>query len=91
MKNKYSKVLILVLVILGILGFYSQFGLSTVPSTLVSTESTARSIRPAIVVDTNDNIHIVWDDLTNYGGSGSDSDIFYKRWNNSTQTWGQPK
>ena len=54
---------------------------------LVSTESTEKSFRQGIVVDENNNIHIVWNDLTNYGGSGSDLDIFYKRWNASAGSW----
>ncbi|MCX6799169.1 MAG: Ig-like domain-containing protein, partial [Candidatus Diapherotrites archaeon] len=44
---------------------------------VVSTESTSTSSRPAIAVD-DANIYIAWDDTTNYGGSGTDKDIFFK-------------
>ncbi|MGD8544973.1 MAG: pectinesterase family protein, partial [Candidatus Bathyarchaeota archaeon] len=47
---------------------------------VVSTESTANSLRPSLAVDPNGNIHIAWDDTTDYVGSGSDPDIFYKRY-----------
>ncbi len=32
---------------------------------VVSTESSLRSLRPAVAVDVTDNVHIVWHDLTN--------------------------
>jgi hypothetical protein len=54
---------------------------------LVSTESTSRSDRPSIAVDTLNNIHIAWDDETEYASSGSDGDIFYKKKYSETNTW----
>lgn len=54
---------------------------------VVSTESSLRSLRPAIAVDFYDNVHIVWHDLTVYSGSGGDEDIFYKCWNATTELW----
>jgi len=54
---------------------------------VVSTESTGSSITPTIAVDGTGNIHVVWYDMTNYGGSGTDYDIFYKRWNATSSTW----
>jgi hypothetical protein len=54
---------------------------------VVSTESSLRSLRPAIAVDSNDNVHIVWHDLTAYSGAGGDEDIFYKCWNTTTESW----
>ncbi len=54
---------------------------------VVSTVSDQRSLRPAITVDSKDNIHIVWEDLTVYDSSGSDSDIFYRFYNSTTETW----
>ena len=44
---------------------------------LVSTESTVSSYYPAIAVD-DTNIYITWWDSTNYGGAGTDKDIFFK-------------
>ncbi len=55
---------------------------------VVSTESTGTSDNPSVVVDGAGNVHVAWEDVTNYGGSGSDQDIFYKAWNATTGTWG---
>ena len=49
---------------------------------VVSTESTNWSWRPSLMVDTDSVVHIAWMDYTDYGGSGSDIDIFYKYKNN---------
>ena len=54
---------------------------------VVSTESTSNSNHATIAVDSAGNLHVVWEDLTNYGGSGTDYDIFYKRWNTISSTW----
>ncbi|MHA1301724.1 MAG: hypothetical protein ACTSO9_20075 [Candidatus Helarchaeota archaeon] len=54
---------------------------------VVSTESTGASDYPAVAVDVFGNIHVVWRDLTDYGGSGTDYDIFYKFWNVTSRTW----
>ncbi len=54
---------------------------------VVSTESTYDIYRPKLIVDSAENIHITWYDLTNYAGSGDDADVFYKRWDNSLVTW----
>ncbi len=44
----------------------------------VSTESTSYSYNPSLAVDTLGNVHVAWDDLTDYLESGTDEDIFYK-------------
>jgi len=54
---------------------------------VVSTESTDTSSNPSIAVDVAGNVHIAWEDETDYAGSGEAWDIFYKRWNASTSTW----
>ncbi len=54
---------------------------------LISTESTASSSHPSIAVDDLGDIHIVWEDITNYGGQGADLDVFYKRWDSISDTW----
>ena len=54
---------------------------------VVSTESTSNSFDPTIAVDSTGNLHVGWGDETNYGGSGADTDIFYKRWNVTSSTW----
>ena len=47
---------------------------------VISTESTGLSDYPSLAVDPEGNIHVAWWDLTDYGTSGSDADIFYKRY-----------
>ncbi|MCG3256617.1 MAG: hypothetical protein KAU62_11045 [Candidatus Heimdallarchaeota archaeon] len=54
---------------------------------VVSTESVADSYDPSIAVDSTGNVHIAWEDLTDYAGSGTDRDIFYKRWDASSSSW----
>ncbi len=54
---------------------------------VVSTESTSSFYKPSLSVDTLGNVHITWHDETEYAGSGSDFDIFYKRWDATTSSW----
>ncbi|NVM31033.1 MAG: hypothetical protein HWN65_19485 [Candidatus Helarchaeota archaeon] len=54
---------------------------------VLSIESTDISNDPSLTVDRFDNIHVVWEDRTNYSGCGTDYDIFYKAWNSSTEAW----
>ena len=55
---------------------------------VVSTESTEASYSPVIAADSLGNIHIAWEDFTNYAGAGPfDSDIFYKRWVVENSSW----
>jgi len=53
---------------------------------LVSSESTQNSDSPSMCVDSFGNVHIVWTDLTNVNGNGADADIFYKKWNATTES-----
>ncbi|NVM55244.1 MAG: Ig-like domain-containing protein, partial [Candidatus Helarchaeota archaeon] len=54
---------------------------------VISTESTRSSCVPTIAIDRFGNLHVTWEDKTNYGGAGVDRDIFYKRWNATLDTW----
>jgi hypothetical protein len=54
---------------------------------LVSSESADLSRFPSLTIDTKGNVHVVWDDATNYGSSGGDEDVFYKYKNRTTQLW----
>ncbi len=54
---------------------------------VVSTESTDTSSYPSLVADVGGNIHVVWHDQTDYAGAGTDSDIFYKSRDTTSQTW----
>ncbi len=70
--------------------FYKCWNASTESWTItevVSTESLEISAYPSLAVDSAGNVHITWQDWTNYAGSGSDMDIFYKRWNVTSETW----
>ncbi|MCE7742853.1 MAG: hypothetical protein GOP50_10400 [Candidatus Heimdallarchaeota archaeon] len=70
--------------------FYKRRDASTslwTTTEVVSTESTANSIYPALTTDAAGIVHIVWQDSTNYTNCGTDSDIFYKYWNASISSW----
>ncbi len=70
--------------------FYKRWNATTFSWTaaeIVSIESTNLSVQSSIVVDVEGNVHIAWSDWTDYAGSGTDFDIFYKHWNISTSTW----
>ncbi|MCE7748228.1 MAG: hypothetical protein GPJ51_07515 [Candidatus Heimdallarchaeota archaeon] len=54
---------------------------------VISTESTGKSYHPSLAADNIGNVHITWNDQTNYAGAGTDWDIFYKHWNASTSLW----
>jgi hypothetical protein len=45
---------------------------------VVSTVSTADSTQPRIKIDSNDGVHVIWSDYTDYLGSDADNDIFYR-------------
>ncbi len=49
---------------------------------LVSKECNSDSSFPSIIVDNLENIHIVWQDNSNYSSSGIDYDVFYKKFIN---------
>ena len=46
---------------------------------VVSTVSTGDSLYPSLAVDSSGNVHVAWVDSTDYGGSGTDPGIFYRR------------
>jgi len=72
--------------------FYRRWNASSgvwTGTNLVSNNSTMDSLNPAIAVDSDGNVHIVWSDWTDYGSSGSDMDIFYRCWNASTGLWNE--
>jgi len=60
--------------------FYKRYevGVGWTATEVVSTESKAHSRYPSLTVDLARNVHIAWEDATDYGGSGTDADIFYK-------------
>jgi len=64
--------------------FYKNRTSSWSSTDVVSTESTGASFRPSLAVDSGGNVHVAWEDSTDYAGAGTDSDIFYK---NRTSSW----
>jgi len=54
---------------------------------VVSTESTEKTEYPIVDVDSDGNVHVMWQDFTAYDNCGLDIDIFYKCWNATTKSW----
>lgn len=38
-------------------------------------------------MDSADNLHVAWEDNTDFESSGADRDIFYKKWDSTTSSW----
>ncbi len=57
------------------------------PAELVSTVSTTSSMDSEIRIGSNDEIHVMWVDQTNYAGVGLDADIFYRYKDPETKLW----
>ena len=54
---------------------------------VVSIVSTGTSDMPSLAVDGAGNVHIAWEDMTDYLGAGTDRDIFYTFWNSTSGKW----
>ena len=70
--------------------FYKRWDASSALWTtteVVSTESSGASRDPVIALDSAGNVHLSWEDFTDYAGCGTDPDIFYKQKKASTSTW----
>ncbi|MCE7742214.1 MAG: hypothetical protein GOP50_07115, partial [Candidatus Heimdallarchaeota archaeon] len=70
--------------------FYKKFlsSATTWSSTqLVSTESTSNSGGGRMGIDSEYSLHVVWHDPTDYAGSSTDVDIFYKYFDSSLSSW----
>ncbi|MHA2308613.1 MAG: hypothetical protein ACXABJ_05000 [Candidatus Heimdallarchaeaceae archaeon] len=57
----------------------------------VSFESTYYCYDPFSTVDSAGNVHVVWQDGSNYAGSGNDYDVFYKLKNATSLSWTLPE
>ncbi|UCD13114.1 MAG: hypothetical protein JSW60_06020 [Thermoplasmatales archaeon] len=66
---------------------YKPFGESWITSDIVSSESTSDSGKPSLALDSTGTVHVAWEDVTDFGGSGNDCDIFYKS-KQSDGNWG---
>jgi fibronectin type 3 domain-containing protein len=60
------------------------------PLQVVSAESTGISEWPSLTVNPDGDVHVAWQDYTDYGGAGTDADIFYKNWTTATG-WSPPQ
>ncbi|MBN2152280.1 MAG: hypothetical protein JW839_12590, partial [Candidatus Lokiarchaeota archaeon] len=69
--------------------YYKRWNATTNAWTVAEEVTTETSFceTPSLTVDGGGNVHVAWQDHINYGGSGTDLDIFYKRWNPTTDTW----
>ena len=70
--------------------FYRHWNITSLtwsPIEIISSESAYDSLYPSIAIDSMDNVHVVWEDLSDYAGAGLYYDIFYKCWNSSTLGW----
>ena len=54
---------------------------------LVSKVSAQLSEYPELITDSAGNLHVVWIDQTDYLSSGTDRDVFYRRWKADTHKW----
>ncbi len=46
---------------------------------------------PEMAIDSQENIHAVWRDKQDFGSiSGTDSDIWYMKWDSTTEAWSSP-
>jgi ribosomal protein L31 len=62
-----------------------QSGLS--PLELLTDQSTLNSETSDIQIDSQDNIHVLWTDATDLLGAGTDTDVFYRFFNNASLMW----
>ncbi|NPD89985.1 MAG: hypothetical protein HGN29_14830 [Asgard group archaeon] len=66
---------------------YRRPGLGWSTTEVISTEGTGFCTLPDVAIDIYDNVHVVWQDQSNYNSAGSDYDIFYKMWNATISSW----
>lgn len=67
--------------------YWNEITQSWTTTEFLSGECDAASLNPVIVVDALDNLHVVWEDTSTYGSSGSDKDIMYRCFNATTLAW----
>ncbi len=57
---------------------------------LVSSESSAHSYAPSLEVDSSNNLHVAWIDMSDILSAGADRDIFYKCKFYANNSWSTP-
>ncbi len=64
-----------------------KYAIEWKPIEVITTDSTGDSHDATITVDNVGNAHVAWMDNTVLLASGTDKDIFYKRWDKASDTW----
>jgi len=54
----------------------------------VSSQCVDYSYAPIIATDSSNNLHVAWEDTSDYNNAGTDKDIFYRFRNASSEIWG---
>ena len=67
--------------------FWNATSLSWNTTEVVSTVSTEDSWKPSLGVDSSGNVYVIWWDRTDYNGAGSDTDVFFRRYDASSSSW----
>ena len=67
--------------------FWNATSLSWNTTEVVSTVSTEDSWNPSLGVDSSGNVYVIWWDRTDYNGAGSDTDVFFRRYDASSSSW----
>ncbi len=60
---------------------------SWLPTEIVSVESSAEAQQPTMKIDLWNNLHIAYLDNTDIFSSGTDFDLYYKKWDFTTSSW----
>lgn len=58
---------------------WDAYAQSWTETQMIATESTDHTTEASVAVDSSLFVHVAWADWTDYSGSGTDTDIFYKR------------
>ncbi len=70
--------------------FFRNYNVSTdlwSNTTMLTPDSIFDSFNPSLAVEANGNIHLAWEERTEYGGEGWDLDIVYREWRTSMGRW----
>ncbi len=70
---------------------FDYIGWQWTTTEVISTESTDSAEDATISIDIEENVHVAWQDSTDYPSSGTRENILYKRWNATTSSWTTPE
>lgn len=66
---------------------FDRFAWKWSTTEVITTETMDPYGNPSIATDYLGNVHVAWLGYSDYGGSGGDADIFYKRWDALSSSW----